>query len=159
MKKYLLLAMVIGLTACQQTQNHAPTTLAAPVPVPVVQTTPSIPFEMINDMAAVRLEIADTPTKREHGLMNRTHLPENEGMLFTLDTPSTPCFWMKNTLIPLSVGFLNEQGVLVQVEDMQPNTTDIHCAKTPIKYAIEMNQGWFKNHKVPLGRALLKTHP
>jgi uncharacterized membrane protein (UPF0127 family) len=64
---------------------------------------------------------------------------------------------MKNTLIPLSIGFIDAQGVLVQIEDMQPKSLDKHCAKTPIKYAVEMNQGWFKKNNVTIGTALLKV--
>ena len=76
-------------------------------------------------------------------------------MLFAFAEPHTYCFWMKNTLIPLTVGFLDEQGVLRQTEDMAPQSLNTHCAKTAVKYAIEMNQGWYAAHKVDIGTPLL----
>lgn len=115
----------------------------------------SLPFTAVNQLKQAQLELADTSEKQELGLMNRTSMPENSGMLFAFTEPQTYCFWMKNTLIPLTVGFLDEQGVLRQTEDMTPQTLNTHCAKTPIKYAIEMNQGWYAAHKVDIGTRLL----
>ena len=80
--------------------------------------------------------------------MDRTRLSENAGMMFVFETPKTYCFWMKNTLIPLSVGFIDAQGKLVQINDMQPKSLQHHCAKQPILYALEVNQGWFEHNNV-----------
>jgi uncharacterized membrane protein (UPF0127 family) len=77
------------------------------------------------------------------GLMHRASMPSNAGMLFIFDEMTTHCMWMKNTLIPLSVAFIDEQGAIINVEDMAPQTEDSHCAKRPARYALEMNRGWF----------------
>lgn len=106
-----------------------------------------------------QLEVANTLAEKQLGLMSRTTLPENAGMLFNFskrDT-GTVCFWMKNTLIPLTVGFIDEDGVLLQTEDMSPQTETTHCAKKTIRYAIEMNQGWFLKNRVAVGTPILKV--
>ena len=98
----------------------------------------------------LRLEWADVYQEREKGLMGRSHLPENSGMMFVFEEPKTYCFWMKNTLIPLSVGFIDAQGRLVQIAHMQPKSLQHHCAKQPVLYALEVNQGWFERNDVKL---------
>lgn len=104
----------------------------------------------------LRLEWADIYAEREKGLMNRTHLGENAGMMFVFETPKTYCFWMKNTLIPLSVGFIDAQGRLVQINHMQPRSLEHHCAKQPILYALEVNQGWFERNNVRVQTRVLE---
>ena len=150
----LLCASVMALTACQETgakANKANNTSSSPNNLNA-----STSFTALNQLKHVQLEIADTPEKQELGLMNRTQMPENSGMLFAFGEPHTYCFWMKNTLIPLTVGFLDEHGVLRQIEDMAPQTLTTHCASTPVKYAIEMNQGWYTAHQVRIGTPLLQ---
>lgn len=139
----LLCTSTIMLLACQETGDK------------INGTNSSSPFTALNQLKHVQLELANTPEKQELGLMNRTSMPENSGMLFVFPKTHTYCFWMKNTLIPLTIGFLDEQGVLRQTEDMSPQTLTTHCAKTPVKYAIEMNQGWYASHKVDIGTPLL----
>ena len=102
-------------------------------------------------------QLAVTSAQQATGLMYRNEMPQNEGMLFVFEQATVQCFWMKNTLIPLSIGFIDEQGILVQVEDMAPNTLTTHCAKTAIKYAIEMNKGWYAKNKANIGMPLLET--
>ena len=104
----------------------------------------------------LRLEWADVYQEREKGLMGRTHLPENSGMMFVFEEPKTYCFWMKNTLIPLSVGFIDAQGRLVQIAHMQPKSLQHHCAKQPVLYALEVNQGWFERNDVKLQTKVLQ---
>ena len=104
----------------------------------------------------LRLEWADVYQEREKGLMGRSHLPENSGMMFVFEEPKTYCFWMKNTLIPLSVGFIDAQGKLVQINDMQPKSLQHHCAKQPILYALEVNQGWFERNNVKIQALVLQ---
>jgi len=88
--------------------------------------------------------------------MNRTYLAENSGMLFVLDPPAGLCMWMKNTLIPLSVAFMDQQGKILNIEEMQSQTLNPHCTSAPASYALEMNSGWFsKRHIVP-GQQLSK---
>lgn len=94
----------------------------------------------------IRAEIAYTVPVRTLGLMHRDHLGPNQGMLFVFPELDRPCMWMKNTLIPLSVAFLDEKGAIVNVEDMAPQTETSHCAKAPARYALEMTLGWFRDH-------------
>lgn len=96
-------------------------------------------------------EIAATQASRSYGLMNRSSLPEDHGMLFVFDTDEATCFWMKNTPLPLSIAFIDAQGVILNIADMQPHTTDTHCPAAPMRYALEMAQGWFADHGVRAG--------
>jgi uncharacterized protein len=91
----------------------------------------------------IRAEVADNFVARMQGLMHRTSLGANEGMLFVFDEPGIQCMWMKNTLIPLSVAYLADDGTIVNVEDMKPHSEDSHCTKKPVRFALEMNVGWF----------------
>ena len=120
----LLLSLV--LFGCQQTVSPAP------VPNPAI--------EVLAPIAQLQLEWADTPEERQMGLMNRTSLPENTGMVFVFEQNRPHCFWMKNTLIPLDIGL------------------DVHCANQAIQYALEVNQDWFSRHPIPLGTPILKIH-
>ena len=91
----------------------------------------------------LKVEVAQTDEQREKGLMFRKQLGRDEGMLFIFDEPAYHAMWMKNTLIPLSVAFIDDNGAITNVEDMQPQTEDSHCASRPARYALEMNRGWF----------------
>lgn len=99
----------------------------------------------------IRAEVAASDADRQQGLMFREKMGPNEGMVFLFEGPASVCMWMKNTLIPLSVAFLDGNGKIVNIEDMQPQTTDSHCAKKPIRYALEMNQGWFRQKNLKPG--------
>jgi uncharacterized membrane protein (UPF0127 family) len=94
-------------------------------------------------MHLIRAEVAAEFGTRMRGLMYRASMPQNAGMLFIFDESTQHCMWMKNTLIPLSVAFIDDAGRIVNVEDMQPQTEDSHCASRPARYALEMNLGWF----------------
>jgi uncharacterized membrane protein (UPF0127 family) len=96
------------------------------------------------------IEIADTPEKRTTGLMHRTELAENSGMLFIF-TQRGRGFYMKDTLIPLSVAFISECGEIVHIADMQPQTLTLHNTDKPYKYGLEVNQGWFASHNISPG--------
>jgi uncharacterized membrane protein (UPF0127 family) len=100
---------------------------------------------------AIQVEIADTPQKREIGLMGRTRLEANTGMLFVFEQKATHCFWMKNTLIPLSIAFLADDGTIVDIQDMQPQTLTFHCPRGPIRYALEVPLGGFRSKGIQLG--------
>jgi uncharacterized membrane protein (UPF0127 family) len=102
----------------------------------------------------IEAEVAYTDESRQIGLMYREKMPASHGMLFVFDRAATHCMWMKNTLLPLSVAFLDDKGRILNLEDMQPQTENNHCAALPAKYALEMNLGWFHSRGIGPGTAL-----
>jgi uncharacterized membrane protein (UPF0127 family) len=100
---------------------------------------------------ALKVELAITEAQHTQGLMYREKLGADDGMLFVFDTPEYQSFWMKNTLVPLSVAFLAPDGTILNVEDMEPQTLDPHISAGPALYALEMNKGWFASHGVKPG--------
>ena len=88
-------------------------------------------------------DVARTPREREMGLMFRKQMAPHEGMLFIFEEPATQCFWMRNTFLPLSTAFVADDGRIVNIEDMAPQTEKSHCSTQPVRYVLEMNQGWF----------------
>ena len=96
-------------------------------------------------------EVAHTESTRTQGLMHRRMLPEHRGMLFVFERIDRHAMWMMNTYIPLSVAFLDAQGVIINIADMAPHTTNAHGATQPAKYALEMNQGWFRKRGIGPG--------
>jgi hypothetical protein len=133
---FLLLAALLGVSAGDA---------AAQSPIKFKTTSLNIGIHI------VQAEVAATPAQREQGLMFRQRLGPNEGMVFLFDEPSTVCMWMKNTLLPLSVAFVDDQGKILNIEDMKPQTTDSHCGKGKASYALEMNQGWFQRKGIKPG--------
>jgi uncharacterized protein len=105
-------------------------------------------------MHLIRAEVAADYATRMTGLMHRASMPSNAGMLFIFDEATTHCMWMKNTLLPLSVAFIDERGSIINVEDMEPQTEDSHCASRPARYALEMNRGWFAARGIKPGSRL-----
>ncbi len=99
-------------------------------------------------------EVAADQKNRVQGLMNRRTMGPQQGMLFVFDQLRTHCMWMRNTFIPLSVAFLDEEGRILNIEDMQPHTEDNHCAAKPARYALEMNIGWFAQKGIKAGTRL-----
>lgn len=96
-------------------------------------------------------EVAASFASRAQGLMYRKVLGGNEGMLFVFPGDEPLCMWMRNTYVPLSVAFMDRNGVILNIEDMQPQSDDTHCAVAPARYALEMNQGWFAKRGVKAG--------
>jgi uncharacterized protein len=94
-------------------------------------------------MHIISAEVADNMRTRSDGLMMRNKMSANQGMLFVFERPESHCFWMRNTLLPLSIAFIDDSGVIVNIADMKPQSDDSHCSKKPVRYALEMNQGWF----------------
>ena len=99
----------------------------------------------------INAELATTPEEREIGLMFRPTMPANDGMLFVFERPGQQCFWMKNTLLPLSVAFLADDGTVVNIDDMKPQTLDGHCSAKQVRFVLEMNQGWFAKRGIKAG--------
>lgn len=99
----------------------------------------------------IQAEVADTPPVRQQGLMHRTALRPNSGMLFVFDEKAGHCFWMKNTPLPLTIAFLADDGTIVNLADMQPLSEQHHCPRARIRYALEMEQGWFQQRGIAPG--------
>ena len=110
--------------------------------------------ELTAGVHLIRAEVADNFVTRMQGLMHRPSLGANEGMLFIFDEAGIQCMWMKNTLIPLSVAYIADDGTIVNVEDMKPHSEDSHCAKKPVRFALEMNAGWFASKGLRPGAKL-----
>lgn len=122
--------------------------LAAPVqaqqaPLPVAKLTAG--------MHVITAEVAADQASRQQGLMFREKLPPNRGMLFVFEQKAGHCFWMRNTPLPLSIAFLADDGTIVNIEDMQARTEDNHCPKAAVRYALEMEKGWFKQKGLKAG--------
>ena len=105
-------------------------------------------------MHLIRAEVAADMATRSRGLMFRKSLAPNAGMVFVFDEASQHCMWMKNTLIPLSVAFLDDNGTIINIENMAPQTEDTHCAARPARYALEMDRGWFAARGIKPGTKL-----
>ncbi len=102
----------------------------------------------------IKAEVAQTPREHEIGLMYRTSMGANEGMIFAFERAGQQCFWMKNTLIPLAVAFVADDGTVVNVDEMKAQTLDSHCSTRPVRFVLEMNTGWFKRHGIKAGDKL-----
>jgi len=100
---------------------------------------------------ALKAEIATTDEERAKGLMFREKMGKNDGMLFTFDEPGYHSMWMRNTLIPLSVAFIDKGGTILNILDMEPKTENLHTSAGPASYAIETNKGWFAERKIKAG--------
>ena len=105
-------------------------------------------------MNVIDAQLALTPEQRQIGLMLRKDMPQHEGMLFVFEQPAQQCFWMKNTLLPLTAAFVSDDGTIVNLADMKPQTTDSHCSAQPVRYVLEMNRGWFAKKGVKAGAKL-----
>jgi uncharacterized membrane protein (UPF0127 family) len=107
--------------------------------------------ELKTGIYRIQAELADTPKAREVGLMNRTSMPTNSGMLFIFEQKAGHCFWMNNTKISLSIAFIADDGKIVNIEEMQAETTNNHCPKAAVRYALEMNKQWFSERLITPG--------
>jgi uncharacterized membrane protein (UPF0127 family) len=99
----------------------------------------------------IRVEVANTPEERGRGLMGRKELGDSEGMLFIFETEDYHSFWMKNTLLPLSIAFVDKEGRILRITDMKPLTLESHAPPKPVLYALEMKQGWFSANGIKVG--------
>ncbi len=105
-------------------------------------------------MHQIDAQLALTPEQRQIGLMFRKEMPQTEGMLFVFEQATQQCFWMKNTLLPLTAAFVADDGTIVNLADMKPQTTDSHCSDKPVRYVLEMNVGWFAKKGLKAGSKL-----
>jgi uncharacterized membrane protein (UPF0127 family) len=131
--------------------------ISAVCPISWSQNTPQLNLQRIMLTAGfhqIDTQLAMTPEQHAIGLMYRTEMPQHEGMLFVFPQPSRQCFWMKNTLIPLTAAFVADDGTIVNLEDMKPQTTDSHCSYKPVRYVLEVNQGWFNKVGLKAGYKL-----
>ena len=110
---------------------------------------PIVPLQ--TGLYVIQAEVAQSFNHQAMGLMFREKMADNTGMIFLWEESSKRCMWMRNTLLPLSVAFLDAHGKILNIEDMQPKTEDSHCSKGDAKYALEMNQGWFKKKRIAPG--------
>jgi uncharacterized membrane protein (UPF0127 family) len=127
--------------------SHA---LAQQAPQPMLPT-----VQLQSGMYLIKAEVAASYDTRMVGMMMRTKMAANEGMLFLFPQREKQCMWMKNTLLPLSVAFLDESGTILNIEDMKPQTEDSHCSVKEAPYALEMNLGWFKQKGIKAGTKIL----
>ena len=138
--KHIAIAL-LGLTAALVNSSQA-------------QDAPQMDLPRVKLSAGMHLidaQVAATIEKRSTGLMFRRDMPQSEGMLFVFEQATVQCFWMKNTLLPLTAAFVANDGTIVNLADMKPKTTDSHCSKEPVRYVLEMNQGWFGKKGIKAG--------
>ncbi|MEY3628606.1 MAG: hypothetical protein RLY91_372 [Pseudomonadota bacterium] len=138
-----LFSLLVTLT----TVASLPFASAQPIaPLPVKQLTAG--------MHVIRAEVASNNETRSRGLMYRKELAPNGGMLFVFEQPAVQCFWMRNTLIPLSIAFMTDDGTITNIADMAPMTENSHCSSAPVRLALEMEQGWFAKRGITAGKKI-----
>ena len=137
----------------QAQPGSAPSTSPSPAvsASPFAQTRTLVQTPLEVGEQRIRVELACTRAEQMQGLMFRESLPENEGMLFIFSQEQTLAFWMKNTLIPLDIAYLDSRGEIVDIQSMEPRSLQTHPSKRPAQYALEMNAGWFAKHDVTPG--------
>jgi len=159
----LLLASLLLTAGCgggeksSTTSEDTQATQAGAPPETTTATGPGTPettlaiISSLGERVIVRVEVADTNEERARGLMERPELAEDAGMLFVLDRPQKPGFWMRNTLVPLSIAFIDADGRIVDIQDMEPLDETRHFPAEPASYALEVNQGFFRERGVEVG--------
>lgn len=120
-------------------------------PSPPLRGRPGDVIELKIKDRALRLEVASDDLSRRVGMMERKSVPENDGMIFVFHLTTIQAFWMKNTYVPLSIAFVDDNGKILQIEDMQPKDETNTLSKSPVRYAIEVNQGWFRKNGIVVG--------
>lgn len=126
----------------------------ATAPLAWAQTGPQPRLDTIDITAGMHLikaEVAQTGEQQMIGMMFRKDMGANEGMLFSNPDSSQRCFWMRNTLIPLSIAFIDDDGTIVNIADMQPQSDASHCSAKPVRFALEVRQGWFAKRGIKPG--------
>jgi uncharacterized protein len=118
---------------------------------------PATPYAevQIDTYPRLWLELARTPAEKQVGLMYRESMPWENGMLFVYDRPATEGYWMRNTLIPLSIAWIERDGTIVDIQDMQPQSDEVHYPSGQYWFALEANQGWFFENGVGIGQQVI----
>jgi uncharacterized membrane protein (UPF0127 family) len=143
---FKFLKPLLMLLACSLTSLHA---FGQGVP----QT--QLPRITLNaGMHLIQAQVAQDFEQRQIGLMWRKEMPQNEGMLFVFEQAAVQCFWMRNTLLPLTAAFVTDDGTIVNLADMKPQSDESHCSKKPVRFVLEMNQGWFAKRNIQAGYKL-----
>jgi len=143
-----------------KTSRRLIATLAAALLLPgwaIAQPAPQMNLQRVKlnaGLYVIDAQVAQTPEQRQIGLMMRQDMPQHEGMIFVFEQASEQCFWMKNTLLPLTAAFVADDGTIVNMADMKPQTTDSHCSAKPVRYVLEMNKGWFAKKGIKPGSRL-----
>jgi uncharacterized protein len=143
----LMFVSLLSLFNGVQAQTSAPTAAG--------QAQAKLPtLEILAGIHKISAEVAADNASRSQGLMFRDKLGANAGMLFVFERPSAQCFWMRNTQIPLSIAFIDDDGKVVNIADMKPFDESSHCSAKPVRFALEMDQGWFAKRGIKAGSAL-----
>lgn len=142
MKALFIRLLCLGLLACGPVRAQDAPQLGLPR------------IDLAAGMHRIDAQVAATPQSRTIGLMFRRDMAANEGMLFVFEQAATQCFWMKNTLLPLTAAFVADDGTIVNLADMQPQSLDSHCSAQPVRYVLEMHQGWFAKRGLKPGARL-----
>jgi uncharacterized protein len=132
----MLFAVAMGACAQEAPQPRLPT------------------IEIGAGMHVIRAEVAKSPQQQQVGMMMRREMGANEGMLFVNADAGVRCFWMRNTLLPLTIAFIADDGTIVNLADMQPQSDQSHCSEKPVRFALEMRQGWFAKRGLAAGLKL-----
>ena len=153
MKRLLAMPRQTPLPRASRLLLAAAAVVLATLPPPTfAQAQPRLPqVELTAGIHLIRAEVADQPMSRQMGLMFRDRLGPNEGMLFVFTDKSPQCFWMKNTRVPLTIAFIADDGAIVNLADMKPMDETSHCSAQPVRYALEMEQGWFARRGLKAG--------
>jgi uncharacterized membrane protein (UPF0127 family) len=125
--------------------------------IAAAQTGPQPPLpttKLTAGMHVITAELATTPQKRTIGMMFRERVAPNHGMLFVFESRGQQCFWMRNTPLPLSIAFIDDDGTILQITDMAPQSDALHCSQRPVRFALEMEQGWFARKGAQVGSKL-----
>lgn len=136
----LAVALIIPMACAQSNVQGAP------------QKLPTI--RLSAGMHVIQAEVAKTSEERSTGMMFRKAMGTNEGMLFAFEQAGQQCFWMKNTLVPLAAAFVADDGSIVNIEEMKPETLAPHCSSAPVRYVLEMSDGWFAKRGIKPGSRL-----
>jgi uncharacterized protein len=139
-------ALLFSLTALGIVASSAALAQPQGEPQPRLPTT-----DITAGMHVIKAELAVTPQQQSMGMMFRREMPGNEGMLFVAEDSSVRCFWMKNTLIPLSIAFIADDGQIINIAEMQALNERSVCSAKPVRYALEMPQGWFAKKGIAAG--------
>lgn len=131
--------------------------LSSALAQPAAQEQPQLHLQRVSlttGIFQIDAQMAVSPEQHAMGLMFRRDMPQHEGMLFIFQNPAKQCFWMKNTLLPLTAAFVADDGTIVNLEDMQPHSLASHCSKAPVRFVLEMNQGWFAKKGLKAGNKI-----